>query len=168
MGARRAGEEQATGELIEYLKDRRASHPDMHVYHYNHTERSALERLAADHGVGEAALTEMVATGFFVDLYPVVRNAVQVGTESYGLKDIERLTGYERGHEIDQGSAAVVEYEQYMAAPDPSILERIAAYNEDDVRATLALRDWLVGLRPAGSAVASVAARPRGRASRTR
>ena len=37
-----------------------------------------------------------------------------------------------------------------MAAPDPAILERIAAYNEDDVRATLALRDWLVGLRPAG------------------
>ena len=37
-----------------------------------------------------------------------------------------------------------------MAAPDAAILERIAAYNEDDVRATLALRDWLVGLRPAG------------------
>jgi hypothetical protein len=28
----------------------------MHVYHYNHTERSALERLVSDHGVGEAAL----------------------------------------------------------------------------------------------------------------
>jgi predicted RecB family nuclease len=144
----RTGEEQATGELIEHLKDRRASHPDMHVYHYNHTERSALERLAIDHGVGETALSEMVTTGFFVDLYPVVRNAIQAGTESYGLKDVERLTEYERGHEIDQGSAAVVEYERYMAAPDPSILERIAAYNEDDVQATLALRDWLVGLRP--------------------
>ena len=144
----RTGEEQATGELIEYLKDRRSSHPNMHVYHYNHTERSALERLAADHGVGEMVLSEMVATGFFVDLYPVVSNAFQVGTESYGLKDLERLTEYERGHEIDQGSAAVVEYEKFMAAPDTSFLERIAAYNEDDVGATLALRDWLVGIRP--------------------
>ena len=78
----------------------------------------------------------------------MVRNAVQVGTESYGLKDLERLTGYERGHEIDQGAAAVVEYERFMATPDAAILERIAAYNEDDVRATLALRDWLVGIRP--------------------
>ena len=146
----RAGEERATKELIEYLENRRASHPGMHVYHYNHTERSALERLAADHGVGEVALSEMVATGFFVDLYPVVRNAIQAGTESYGLKDVERLTSYVRGHEIDQGAAAVVEYEHYMAAPDPAVLERIAAYNEDDVRATLALRDWLVGLRPIG------------------
>ena len=145
----RAGEEQATGELIEYMGIRRSAHPGMHVYHYNHTERSALERLAADHGVGEAMLSEMVATGFFVDLYPVVRNAIQAGTESYGLKDLERLTGYERGHDIDQGASAVVEYERYMTAADPAILERISAYNEDDVRATLALRDWLVDLRPA-------------------
>ena len=143
-----ADEEHATGELIEYLRTRRLSHPEMHVYHYNHTERSALERLASGHGVGESALAELVETGLFVDLYPVVRNAVQVGTESYGLKAMERLAGYERGHEIDQGSGAVVEFERYMATPDPSILERIAAYNEDDVRATLALRNWLVGLRP--------------------
>jgi predicted RecB family nuclease len=145
-----AEEEQAIGDLIGYLRNRKVSHPGMHVYHYNHTERSALERLASEHGIGEAVLAELIETGLFVDLYPVVRNAVQVGTESYGLKAMERLAGYERGHEIDQGSGAVVEYERYMVTRDPSILERIAAYNEDDVRATLALRDWLVGRRPQG------------------
>ena len=31
---------------------------------------------------------------------------------------------------------------------DPAHLDRIASYNEDDVRSTLALRDWLVSLRP--------------------
>ena len=140
----------ATGALIAYLRDRRQTFPDMHVYHYNHTERSALERLAADHGVGEAALTALVETGFFVDLLPVVRNGVQVGTESYGLKDLERVTGYVRGHDIDQGSAAVIEYEAYMADHEEAHLDRIAAYNADDVRSTLALRDWLVGRRPDG------------------
>jgi predicted RecB family nuclease len=146
----RAGEEQATGQLIAFLSERRSAHPDMHVYHYNHTERSALQRLAAEHGVGEQALTEMVDTGMFIDLYTVVRNAVQVGTESYGLKYTERLAGYERNHEIEGGSGAVVEYEQYMVTADGSILDRIAAYNEDDVRATLALRGWLVAQRPEG------------------
>ena len=93
----------------------------------------------------------MIETGLFVDLYRVARNAVQVGTESYGLKDLERLTGYERGHEIEQGAAAVVEYEKYMAATrSRASSSRIAAYNEDDVRATLALRDWLVEHRPEG------------------
>lgn len=138
----------ATQDLIEFLEAHRGAHPGMHVFHYNHTERSALEHLAADHGVGEAALATLIETGLFVDLFAVVRNAVQVGTESYGLKSLERLAGYERSHDIDQGAGAVVEYERYMADHQQESLDRIAAYNEDDVRATLALRDWLVGLRP--------------------
>lgn len=144
----RGQEATATAELIEYLAARREASPQMHVYHYNHTERTALEGLTTGHGIGEAALAELIETGLFVDLLPVVRNAVQAGTESYGLKDLEPLTGYDRGHEIDQGSAAVVEYEQYMADGDQARLDRIAAYNEDDVRSTLALRDWLVTQRP--------------------
>jgi predicted RecB family nuclease len=137
----------ATAALIDYLTARREAFPAMHVYHYNHTERTALESLAVLHG-GEGELAALVDTGLFIDLLPIVRNAVQVGTESYGLKHLERLTGYGRGHDIDQGSAAVVEYERYMVDRDPTRLDRIAAYNEDDVRSTLALREWLVTHRP--------------------
>ncbi len=145
-----AEEAAATGQLIDFIAARRNAFPDMHVYHYNHTERSSLERLTADHGVGEAVLANLVETGLFVDLYPIVRNSIQAGTESYGLKDLERVTGYVRGHDIDQGSGAVVEYERFMSDHDPERLRRIAAYNEDDVRSTLTLRDWLVGRRPEG------------------
>lgn len=145
----RAEEAIATQELIDLFVERRLSYPDMHVYHYNHTERSSLEKLALDHGVGEVALAELVDTGLFVDLLVVAKNALQAGTESYGLKHLERLTDYERGHDIDKGAGAVVEYEGFMKTRDPEALERIAAYNEDDVRATKALRDWLVEQRPA-------------------
>ena len=138
----------ATAGLIELLAARRQEFPGMHVYHYNHTERSALQSLTAEHGVAGATLDTLIETGLFVDLYPVVRNAVQVGTESYGLKPLERLTDYRRGHDIERGSAAVVEYEQFMKDRDPVRLGRIASYNEDDVRSTLVLRDWLVGRRP--------------------
>lgn len=148
----RAGEAAQTEQLIAFLEERRAAHPCMHVYHYNHTEQSALERLSADHGVGEAVLEGLVETGLFVDLLTVARNALQVGTESYGLKHLERLTTFQRGHAIDQGAGAVVEYERYTAEGDQASLDRIAAYNEDDVRATLALRDWLVDRRPDGLA----------------
>ena len=140
----------ATRALIELIAERRAQHPGMHVYHYNHTERSALERLTADHGVAEVALAELVETGCFVDLLVVARNALQAGVESYGLKYLERLTDFERGHDIDQGAGAVIEYELYTREGDPASLERIAAYNEDDVRATKAFRDWLVDHRPSG------------------
>ena len=72
------------------------------------------------------------------------------GTESYGLKSLERLTDYQRSHDIDKGAGAVVRYEQFMADGNQAELTAIATYNEDDVRATLALRDWLIGHRPTG------------------
>jgi predicted RecB family nuclease len=145
----KAEEAVATQALIGHLTARREQFPNMHVYHYNHTERSSLERLVKEHGVAELALERLISTGAFVDLLPIVRGAMQVGVEGYGLKHIERLTDYQRGHEIDKGSGAVVEYERWMKAEDQAMLDRIGAYNEDDVRATRALRDWLVTQRPA-------------------
>ena len=143
-------EAEAVDALVDYLARRREQFPAMHVYHFNHTERSAMQRMAETHGVAELALSELIDTGAFVDLLLVARNSIQVGTESYGLKYLERLADFERSHEIDQGAGAVVQYEHYMAEPNQGDLDAIAAYNEDDVRATLALRDWLVEHRPAG------------------
>jgi uncharacterized protein len=135
-------------ELVEFFAERRKSFPDMHVYHYNHTERSSLERLTAGTET-ESLLSSLVATGFFVDLFIVSRNALLVGTESYGLKYLERLTGFTRSGGIEQGAGAVVEYEKYMKTGSQQLLDDIASYNKDDVVATMALRDWLVGVRPA-------------------
>jgi uncharacterized protein len=42
----------------------------------------------------------------------------------------------------------VLAYEQWMDTRADPLLAEIAAYNEEDCRATLALRDWLVGHRP--------------------
>ncbi len=141
-------EAQATQDLIDHLAERRRRFPDMHVYHYNHTERTSLVRLTTDHGVAELELERQIATGLYVDLFPIVTGAMQVGVESYGLKHIERLTPYDRSHDIDQGAGAVVEYEHWMNDKDQARLDRIARYNEDDVRATRAVRDWLVDHRP--------------------
>ncbi|MFP5488399.1 MAG: TM0106 family RecB-like putative nuclease, partial [Acidimicrobiia bacterium] len=147
-------ERQAVADLVEHLAERRRRHPGMHVYHYNHTERSALERLTRRHGVAELELERQVATGMFVDLFWVVTGAMQVGVESYGLKHVELLTDFVRSHDIDRGAGAVIEYEHYTRErndPDADAeqrLDRIARYNEDDVRATRAVRDWLVEHRP--------------------
>lgn len=141
-------EARAVAALVAYLAARRENYPAMHVYHYNHTERSALEAQTAAHGVAEAELGRLVQTGLFVDLLTVARNSIQVGTESYSLKCVERLTDFERSHEIDKGAGAVVQYEKFMAEGDPAELTVIAAYNEDDVRATKAFRDWLLDHRP--------------------
>ena len=133
--------------LVEFLATRRETFPSMHVYHYNHTERSSLERLTSGTET-EGLFTSLVASGLFVDLFVVAKNALRVGTESYGLKYLERLAGFVRHGAIEQGAGAVVEYEQWMTSGRPELLDEIARYNEDDVAATLALREWLVAHRP--------------------
>jgi uncharacterized protein len=135
-------------ELVEFFANRRKDFPGMHVYHYNHTERSSLERLTRGSET-ENLLTSLVDSGLFVDLFVVARNAMLVGTESYGLKHLEQLTGFRRSGGIEQGAGAVVEYEEYMKTKNQVLLDEIADYNRDDVMATKALRDWLVALRPA-------------------
>ena len=133
-------------QLIEFFVRRREAYPNMHVYHYNHTERSSLERLTTGTET-ESLFGVLAATGLFVDLFLIAKNSLQVGTESYGLKYLERLAGFVRRGGIEQGAGAVVEYEQYMTTKDSQILDEIARYNEDDVAATMALRDWLIAHR---------------------
>jgi uncharacterized protein len=137
--------------LVEFFAQRREMYPSMHVYHYNHTEKSAMERLMRD-AEDENLLASLVETGLFVDLFTIARNAIRVGTESYGLKHLEHLVEFQRSAGIDQGAGAVVEYEEWMATRDDEKLRDIARYNRDDVEATRALRDWLINQRPDGLA----------------
>ncbi|MGA2123878.1 MAG: TM0106 family RecB-like putative nuclease [Acidimicrobiales bacterium] len=134
--------------LVEWFAERREAFPSMHVYHYNHTERSTIARLMRD-AEDENLFASLVETGLFVDLFTIAKNAVRVGTESYSLKQLEHLVEFRRSGGIEGGAMAVVEYEEWMTTHDDRALRNIALYNREDVEATKALRDWLVSHRPA-------------------
>ncbi len=51
----------------------------------------------------EALFTHLSDTGLFVDLMEVATNSFQVGVESYGLKSLEVLAGYQRQGDIEGG-----------------------------------------------------------------
>jgi uncharacterized protein len=133
--------------LVEFFAERQRNSPGAHVYHYNHTERSTIERLTREVD-DENLFADLVSSGLFVDLFTVARNAVRVGTESYGLKHLEHLVDFVRTTGIEGGAGAVVSYEEWMGSKDDAALEEIARYNRDDVVATKAVRDWLVAQRP--------------------
>jgi predicted RecB family nuclease len=136
--------------VVEFFDHRRQTNPGFHVYHYNHTERSALAAMTLGTPT-EALFTLLSDTGLFVDLMTVSKNSFQVGVESYGLKSLETLAGYQRQGDIEKGVGAVVDYEEYMKSGDPALLDAIAQYNKDDVRATQALLGWLLAHRPGDS-----------------
>lgn len=145
--------------LVRWVAERRVRHPGMHVYHYNHTERSNLASLVRDGGSDELGenLDQLKTEGIFVDLLQIIRKGIQVGVPSYGLKNIEKVAGYRRpvDDSVGRGADAVTYYEAWMqsgaGALAHPLLESIREYNEEDVVATRYVRDWLLSLRaPAG------------------
>ncbi len=164
-----AEEGRLTTGLVDWLTERWRQHPDMHVYHYAPYETTALKRLVGQHATREAQLDQLLRHEVFVDLYAVVRQGVRISKGSYSIKKLEEFYwGHTRSAEGDgvaDGLSSVVEYERWLAGrgdgtADPAILADIRRYNEEDVRSTLALHDWLEGRRHELEAAGHVLTRP--------
>ncbi|PFG30126.1 TM0106 family RecB-like putative nuclease [Paramicrobacterium agarici] len=155
-----AEERQALLDFLEYVRERREKHPAMHIYHYASYERTHLLSIAARHGVGEQAVDELLRAHVLVDLYPIVRHSVRVGSRSYSIKKLEPLyMGDEhRDGDVTNAGDSITEYAELSvlraagaagdaraAAEAQRMLSSVADYNEYDCVSTLRLRDWLLG-----------------------
>jgi predicted RecB family nuclease len=149
----RASERKALVDFLAMVRKRLKKYPGMHVYHYAAYEKSTLLRLAGRYGVGENDVDELLRNGVLVDLYPLVRKSIRVGTESYGIKYLEPLyMGNElRNGEVTTATDSITQYARYCdllqdgRADDAAIvLKEIEDYNRYDCRSTRRLRDWLV------------------------
>ena len=57
---------------------------------------------------------------------------------------------------VREGGGSIVAYETWLETGDEELLEAIRAYNEEDCRSTLSLRDWLLDeMRPGGRSASS-------------
>lgn len=143
----RSSEREGFVQLVDLIHERLRQHPDMHVYHYAAYEVSVLRRLAGRYGTRENEVDELLRRGVLVDLLKVVRGGLAASVPGYGLKEMEAFLDFKRSAEIRDGGTSVVEYERFVQTGDQTILAGIAAYNEEDCVATLALRDWLLARR---------------------
>jgi predicted RecB family nuclease len=141
-------ERRAFEELVDYLVERHRRFPGMHVYHYAQYERTALTRLAGEHGTREEEVDDLLRGEVLVDLFRVTKQALRASVPGYSIKRVEELYGFVREAEIGGGSQAVFDFETWLETGEDSLLERIAAYNREDCLSTLWLHRWLVGLRP--------------------
>jgi uncharacterized protein len=143
----RPQERRAVEGVIDLIRERRAAHPAMHVYHYAAYEITALRRLTCEYGTREEELDDLLRGEVFVDLYKVVSQGLRLSHERYGLKQVETFY-FERKADLRAGDDSILLYEEYLEKHDPAVLDAIAAYNEEDCLSTLGLRDWLLTLRP--------------------
>jgi len=148
----RRAEKEAFESLVDWIVERRRRDPDLHVYHYGDHERSTLRRLMGEHGTRENEIDEFLRGGVFVDLFRVTRQALRASVHSYSLKTIEALYGFKRTAEVEGGAESAALFDQWLITGEPSLLESIERYNEEDCRSAAALHVWLLGLRRADMA----------------
>lgn len=159
-----AEERRALEDFLDFVALRRRTHPGLHIYHYAPYEPTHLLAMAARYGVREAEVDTLLREGVFVDLYPIVRRALRVGSRSYSIKKLEPLyMGAEvRTSAVQRGDDSIVRYVEARAlieagreAEGAAILDDLADYNRYDCVSTRRLRNWLVerareaNLRPA-------------------
>jgi predicted RecB family nuclease len=133
--------------VMDFLIERLNRHPDLHVYHYAAYEPNALKELSGIYATREQQVDRLLRGRVLVDLYRVVRQSVQVGTESYSLKELEALYRGKRTTEIVDAASSIVAYEDWLDSRDQRKLDEILAYNADDCLSTAQLRDWLEAQR---------------------
>ncbi len=145
----RVAEKKALEGFVTWAYERWQQFPDLHIYHYNHYEVTAVRRLMGKFGVCEDQVDGMLRGGVFVDLFKVVRQGLLVGEPSYSLKHVEHLYRGHREGDVASAGESMVFYQRWLVAQDgdtpatSTVLKQIRDYNEQDCRSTAELAEWL-------------------------
>ena len=143
-GTEPADEEGAFAAAFEFI---RSFDPErMTLYFYSPYEKTAYRRLQAKHpAVASAAEVEAVfAHPNAIDLYTdVVAKKTDWPLGSYGIKSIAGHIGFRWRDDSPSGALSIKWYNEFVEGGDAALLERILIYNEDDCRATAAVKDYL-------------------------
>jgi hypothetical protein len=145
-------EQLAFERAIDLIAQRLERDPAIHVYHYAPYEPTALGRLMGRHATRQEEVDRLMRGDILVDLYRVVRQGIRASVESYSIKRLEPLYGYEREVDLRDAGSSIVAFETWLetggeSGGDEETLERIERYNRDDVVSTWKLRDWLEARR---------------------
>jgi uncharacterized protein len=138
--------------LMDFVIERLDRDPTLHVYHYAAYEPTALKRLMGRYATRENEVDRLLRGGVLVDLLRAVRQSLRASVESYSIKRIEPLYGFEREVDLRDAGSSIVAFEEWLELgegerPAATHLDRIERYNHDDVVSNARLRDWLETLR---------------------
>lgn len=141
-------ERRAFESLMDFLVSRRSAEGNAHIYHYGAMEVATLKRLMGRHATREKQLDDLLRREAFVDLSAVVRQGMRISHSSYGLKKVETFYFEREAEGVADAGGAIIAYERWLKTNDDAIRDEIEKYNREDCTSIVAMRRWLVGIRP--------------------
>ncbi|XTZ11885.1 MAG: TM0106 family RecB-like putative nuclease, partial [cyanobacterium endosymbiont of Rhopalodia inflata] len=112
------------------------------IFHFSEYEVETMKRLAKLYKTPQWQLERLLSR--FVDLHHRVITSVILPVESYSLKSLANWIGFHWRDPGISGEQCVCWYDQWLKTEDRTLLSSILRYNEDDCRATLYLKNWLL------------------------
>ncbi|HEX2672590.1 MAG TPA: TM0106 family RecB-like putative nuclease [Polyangiaceae bacterium] len=148
----RAEEKRAFEAVVDRIFARREAFPDLHVFHFGHREADALKTLSCRHRTRESQIDQLLREHVLIDLHGIVKRSVRASVESYTLKQLEGLYGFERSAELRAAARAMQHFGWLLETGEGEHAETelratIERYNRDDCLSTQQLRDWLESRR---------------------
>jgi predicted RecB family nuclease len=116
--------------------------PFVHWANYEKTKiNTYIKRYGDIGGVAERVLANLV------DLLPITKDAVILPQPSYSLKVVEKHVGFKRTQDEYGGDWSIARYIEAVETEDEEkrrdIMNEILKYNEEDLKATWAVFEWL-------------------------
>jgi uncharacterized protein len=144
-------------EFLDFL----AELDDFVIYHYAYLERQVFDIFSLKYGASSGLISKFKENT--VDLHEQTVESVVLPLYFYSLKDVAGYIGYKWDDPEAGGAESVVWYNEWLETKDPAkspsgdrgagdkSLKKILKYNEADVRATMAIKEWLEGQKPSKS-----------------
>ncbi|MEK6252601.1 MAG: TM0106 family RecB-like putative nuclease [Actinomycetota bacterium] len=127
-----------------------SEHGDIPFVHWANYERTKINLYVTRFGDRNGIAARVVRNLF--DLYPITYESIAVPASSYGLKQIEKLVGFERTLPDAAGDWSMARYieatETNDAGSRAQIMDEVLTYNREDLEATWAVLCWLRELQP--------------------
>ena len=116
--------------------------PFIHWHHYETTKlKSYINRYGDPRGIAKRVLDNCV------DLLKITREALVLPDYSYSLKVVEKHAGFKRTMDEFGGDWSIVQYIRAVETEDETLRQKIMSeilkYNEEDLKATWAVLEWL-------------------------
>ena len=142
-----ATEHKLAARAIRWLEGIVNAHPETIIVHYSDYEIVHLRHFGHVCEDERAAVQRLLGSGCFVDLFTTIR-AHFFGVNGIGLKVVATAGAGFSWRDPDPGGLnSQTWWDLAVHDPDPDVRAasrtRVLEYNEDDVRATLAVRRWL-------------------------
>jgi uncharacterized protein len=117
-------------------------YPQAPIYHFCNYEVETVKKLGKAYHTPYFVVDSIISR--CIDIYEQLTQSVALPIESYALKVIARWLGFAWRDQEANGAKCIYWYDQWLETGDRTLLELIQRYNEDDCRATLEVKNWLV------------------------